>query len=350
MTTTAADILSDLLKAIADHELMKTHRLIDTLNLSQLPPNPRNQIIALILQVDRSLVNLIEAQFPALNYSFAISLLANSSIKDEDLAVLMKDMRKDSTSILIELFNFHQDDNVIGLAERMTKIMPPSTDEIRSLQKMISICDDDEDINDNNPKLRQLINSFILTPEWIVEKELPILPTVPMLPPHLHAAKMLKNYTEINLSQQGAKIKFNQVLEHYMTLSDSDKYQILKPIYNWNVSDVEVLFREFGPVNPQSNMTEGICSQHGGCRMLLCNEFTPREDDTDIEVDWFTGECDICHHQITKRHHSLRLPLRDGGWFGCFCSSKCLDKQNHGLILEELTVADDCLKYGIRDR
>lgn len=69
-----------------------------------------------------------------------------------------------------------------------------------------------------------------------------------------------------------------------------------------------------GPVNAK---TLEYCNSNRNCRMFECEC---------KNSDWFTGECEICNQIITCKYFSLRYPVRNGGWYGCFCSKFCLDK------------------------
>ena len=91
------------------------------------------------------------------------------------------------------------------------------------------------------------------------------------------------------------------------------------------------LFRYFGPVNPAPSAdfsSDNVCTRYGGCRMFLCNEFTPEVDDIDDygADDWFTGNCDYCSRKIRQREFAVRIPIVSGGWKGCFCSWGCVEE------------------------
>lgn len=105
------------------------------------------------------------------------------------------------------------------------------------------------------------------------------------------------------------------------------------------------LAREYGILNKRKSLyadfdPNHVCCKHGGCRMLTCNEFHRYvEDNFDFEqeLEWFTGKCDCCKKSIPFRHWSIREPLLNGGWIGCFCSFHCLEKgasEDHPFQLE----------------
>ena len=105
------------------------------------------------------------------------------------------------------------------------------------------------------------------------------------------------------------------------------------------IDDLTV-FREFGPLNTRHDHTVptsdedpcDICSRYGGCRMLTCCCYgtdlsdmysTDIMDANDECEDWYTGVCDKCQTTIYDRYCSLRLPVLNGGWIGCYCSEEC---------------------------
>lgn len=96
------------------------------------------------------------------------------------------------------------------------------------------------------------------------------------------------------------------------------------------------IFITLGAVNPilgeDYSNTEIPCGKYGGCRMLTCTHFV-RSDDVDLDdneemnldpTSWFTGSCQICSNRIPYWWWSVRLPIRFGGWFGCYCSWDCV--------------------------
>lgn len=88
--------------------------------------------------------------------------------------------------------------------------------------------------------------------------------------------------------------------------------------------------RVWGPVN---SFNGKCCSNElCDCRMLLCKCFVGEDDYMDIEIpddqkEWYTGSCDECLGLIRNISHAIRIPMNAGGWFGCFCSIKCMEKK-----------------------
>lgn len=79
-------------------------------------------------------------------------------------------------------------------------------------------------------------------------------------------------------------------------------------------------FRRLGPLNPSENSS---CRRYGGCRMLVCQEFT--HENSDHPKKWFQNqECIMCGSLIARQKFALRKPLVEGGFVGCYCSFSCL--------------------------
>lgn len=78
--------------------------------------------------------------------------------------------------------------------------------------------------------------------------------------------------------------------------------------------------RLWGPMNaiPNTNCYYNKNSL-GPCRMLQCD---CREDEGET---WFSGMCMVCGIKIRNKSYAVRYPLEQGGWFGCFCSFKCIE-------------------------
>lgn len=120
------------------------------------------------------------------------------------------------------------------------------------------------------------------------------------------------------------------------------------------------LAREYGTLNKRRSVEPGrfdpeyVCHKYGGCRMLTCNEFVHYIDDdfdSEVMVDWFTGYCDRCGHEIPHKHWAIREPLLNGGWRGCFCSFPCLERgalEKHPVHLK--LFEQILLNVGINDR
>lgn len=129
------------------------------------------------------------------------------------------------------------------------------------------------------------------------------------------------------------------ILEQLLQLPDEDYEKFIETI---KVDPEEVarirrnkdIFRVYGPCNPYPDMNfaemtdeNGIPDAnlvYGGARMFIDNS---REYDYDNDIDqeeWFTGHCLQCSLRIRAYFHAVRQPHLSGGWYGCFCSWKCV--------------------------
>lgn len=108
------------------------------------------------------------------------------------------------------------------------------------------------------------------------------------------------------------------------------------------------LYRRYGPCNPRLAHygivnEEDPCTLHGGCRMLTCWEFIEiDEDEEEITpyTRWFQGSCDRCCRKIMYKHEAVRMPLSNGGWFGCYCSWNCVENDTDDVMIQA-----SCKKY-----
>ena len=101
--------------------------------------------------------------------------------------------------------------------------------------------------------------------------------------------------------------------------------------------------RVFGPLY---RMKDRDCIStpyaNGPCRMLecICCEF----DDVSFEGQkiegtfstWFTGKCKVCLRSIRDLSHAVRLPMEEGGWYGCYCSVDCI-REDDTIIINDKT-------------
>lgn len=132
--------------------------------------------------------------------------------------------------------------------------------------------------------------------------------------------------------EQKMAIKQNYINEG----SDRMRIRFLQPVYFsftgiTEVKDLEK-FRQWGPANPFVAPKGALMKQ--SCRMLTCIrfvdegeevEFLPHDPFEDYRpLDWFKGNCDVCKKRIKWYHHAVRMPIEDGGWYGCYCSWKCV--------------------------
>ena len=97
--------------------------------------------------------------------------------------------------------------------------------------------------------------------------------------------------------------------------------------------------RIFGPLNAfKDRNCVSSPGKEGPCRMLECRCRNSSGE------DWYNGRCDHCSISIRDRSHALRMPTKEGGWFGCFCSFKCLEE---GIPFrdEDINIKLETMKY-----
>lgn len=137
-------------------------------------------------------------------------------------------------------------------------------------------------------------------------------------------------------SQLLQKINLENNMEADFSLELREKFGPVNAIRYMRQYNID-LFRIYGPVNIQltDDLTTGVCSKLGGCRMLKCTELEDiiindeEVDDFDAHYQeypryWFTGSCDTCHKKIKKSHYAVRRPVVTGSFIGCYCSWDCV--------------------------
>ena len=247
-------------------------------------------------------------------------------------------------------------------------------------------------------------------PEWVrdyPEVEIPPVPdTIPSVKEAVDLlledlAKQKIEFVAEDDSDAGSiqRIK-EQLISQYSISTISEKIQMLAPVKQIPPFDDTPIFREFGPVNTIYTVCDSPpdpthpCSQNGGCRMLTCTEFehlTSDGEPIDImaideyndfdelstfeytpygstekvvetisitavgapvsRVEWFRKACDICHTPISHKHHAVRKPLPQGGWFGCYCApclKSTVTNPNEAILVGR--VQEQLSVIGIRDR
>ena len=233
------------------------------------------------------------------------------------------------------------------------------------------------------------ISNFINKPNWVktfndieFKNDKPIIPN-PIIPafslPSADTAALLilKNLgrykIDIPLQSQG----FEVVKAKYEQADHEGKKAMLADIYRFlYINDLEksdLYFKLLGPAHALNGFSvddyEHPCLKYGPCRMLVCQHYTEflDLDEVGIPDDWFLGACQYCGDRISNRIYSLREPVIQGGWRGCYCSKLDNDGQPICLI-EDLNARDgddtidpmvfniinsyltDLKKIGIQDR
>lgn len=88
------------------------------------------------------------------------------------------------------------------------------------------------------------------------------------------------------------------------------------------------------------------------------------DDNSDIVLDWFTGNCQICLLQLASRYHAVRRPILCGGWNGCYCSWECVaqhidqleedgvdTEENYDIVRQMIIIYRNQIdQYGIYER
>jgi hypothetical protein len=80
-------------------------------------------------------------------------------------------------------------------------------------------------------------------------------------------------------------------------------------------------YKLYGPSNP--NIRGEICeeSHNGICHMMTCQCL---ECDIDLisTGPWFIGKCMECDETIENKSKAWRIPHKNGGFIGCYCSKE----------------------------
>jgi len=150
---------------------------------------------------------------------------------------------------------------------------------------------------------------------------------------------------------------------------------IILTLFEYQYVSSPDIFRILGPARPiddgriPNSLSENPCHRWGGCRSMLCTEWENADSDgeeyigVDVwRVEWFTGECKHCQRTIPYKHYAIRMPMVQGGWYGCYCSFECLRNGvtyvDANLGFDEISVRTEDIdamereyqNYGIYDR
>jgi hypothetical protein len=92
-------------------------------------------------------------------------------------------------------------------------------------------------------------------------------------------------------------------------------------------------YRLYGPANPmdRNEFISGnsyVCkfTPSGICHMMTCKCLEENPDNIKGN-DWFTGVCCFCDSVIKKRKDAWRIPHKNGGFIGCYCSEQHMEEQ-----------------------
>jgi hypothetical protein len=136
----------------------------------------------------------------------------------------------------------------------------------------------------------------------------------------------LKDSIEKHVKTEGLNEEQLQTLEKMTSLSVSLKENLLNTYEQFPPERYYGLSNEI--------FEQDCCGMKGPCRMFYCVCRQDADyDDTNYTQEinpqsWFHGVCEECGIGIEKFRYSIRFPVKDGGWIGCFCGFECMKKSN----------------------
>jgi len=312
----------------------------------------------------------------------AITNLCLNPLVSRELLLFVFECHPQKTALdyFVDLINMGDDNIALKVAGILNGIFPNMTKANWSL--LYKLTDNVEEEEYENQLLRAFFNTKVIElskhkekPSWVRTLPPCTITTFPVKIPSVRKAvelifndfkKATQAVTNDEEEVDDNELKENLISQYSISIS-LEKINMLKSLTHITLFDDRPLFNEYGPVNTIYTVItkdhEHICSKYGGCRMFLCTEFEQLNsngyeidcmavEEQYIVSDWFRGSCDECMHKIEHKHHAIRLPLRHGGWKGCYCSIECMkpyitDKITAvmvGRIKEQLEI------IGIRDR
>lgn len=111
--------------------------------------------------------------------------------------------------------------------------------------------------------------------------------------------------------------------------------EIVKEHFRRTITEPEHV-EYYGPINPHipDEFFERKClaSPNGICSMMTCEcheqDIEDLGDNDEVQGnEWFTGKCKNCGEEIQCREKAFRIPLKNGGFIDCLCSSDCAHEQ-----------------------
>lgn len=403
MANKGAILICNIFEYIKLSNNEKVQELIKQLPLGLLQRAKSNEVLGLFLNMaykskNKEVIPIIideyDIQRSQLDYLPTItSLCTNNYITREVLIYCIKSYpNRPDIDYFVDLINLGNDDEALKIAVILDTILCNLSYQDWSL--LVQLTENVEDEEYENQKLRQFYITKQLSfkqnikPKWIMEIKISNdneeIDDVPKDLPNVKDAVDLilefsskVDFKDINNEDNELDLK-NLLISHYGIATINEKINMLphnSEIYNKLPHDYDDrnLFRRFGPLNSMYSVCnnlhkDNICDKYGGCRMLLCNEFTTSDtygndidlmSDLDVftNSDWFHGTCDYCSDNIKYKHYAMREPLIQGGWSGCFCSYECLEaflledkeKNKYSLLMIERMI-DQIEKIGIADR
>lgn len=289
---------------------------------------------------------------------------------------------KEGSGYFLDLINYNDDINSVKISKILLEIFPNITN--HEWNELFELTNDFEDVEYHNIILREFLKlqtektgNYAKLPTYLIKSDLVKIHEYPNNIPNVKDAVNLiladfdkLNITLVNDDKEGDDENVelppnknqieNMLICQYAISTSREKITMLSNVKHIEDFDDINTFQEYGPVNSNYSYyndadEDHICQKYGGCRMLLCNEYTNDVDFTaeDIEVtEWFNYKCDICNKKIKAEHHALRKPLNKGGWIGCYCSFQCLEKDVHDPMTAVSVgrMKEQIISIGIRDR
>jgi hypothetical protein len=286
-------------------------------------------------------------------------LLCSKNTTEQVKKLIIDSLKKNLIDYMLDLFNCHEE-NISNLTEEMFPCFVNLFEDATEIEwrKVYAVMKDEFDtenceniVLDINITLIRLIEEHatakkfdISKPQWMnLERFDELEDDYPNIPQVYQVLEYFKEDRDKWIKVSG--IHLQDLEDNFCSLYSLSLYeQKAKILKDFNVIvpnyDEKRLFKAYGPLNMIKSSFDldktTICGKYGGCRMLLCNEFNCNEEENDF--NWFTGSCDACQKEIKNYRHSLRIPLKDGGWKDNYCSFKCLpvDKDLKEILREQL--------------
>lgn len=196
-----------------------------------------------------------------------------------------------------------------------------------------------------------------------------------VLPYYFHDLSMPSHDVMLDLLMEGIDISdptYEELKSHNSMIINiatvKDRKEMIRPylenkIINNRYNDI-TLFRIYGPCNPVLESGISLDTPLSEFRMLTDNTFNSIDYSTGTIIrnpDWFLGYCQQCFQKIKKRCYAIRIPRVYGGFIGCFCSKRCILKNDDYFDIEkdepteiQLNMIElleqELLEYGIQDR
>lgn len=281
--------------------------LLDLLPIDQIPEEKSEQLLIILINqcsqfndVDncRLIIDTFNNKRSALDpLPTFIFLFQNRNVSEDVLKFLIFSFPEKTTQSMYEdLINLHTnipskgDEIALFIADRLISFINETPD-WKLLFRMMELDEDDDDIQEDKPKLKQFFKEKIIVkrPEWI--KDFPKINVndikIPLLPNILNFIDL--HTSPFVLPKYNVACYVEKVMMLYPYKKDIDNFEDIK---SFDESD---LFHELGPDNKE--------------RML------------DVLK---SSRCDICRFRIHNPRWVLKCPLLKGGWSGSYCSFDCL--------------------------